>query len=282
MSQTRSQALMAQFKLVRRLYLAYLLVAIGALVSFFFDKRVTPALLALCLIYHLALVRPKAKAYQRAYTHLCAQLTLERHLENASHTEQPVLTPQEISAVKLVASNTTKGAILCREGGTGTVKGCPVRLGDVTVSHSFPNNGKTNHQFITGVWTCVELGRDTGLDCRFLRREVMLPRSWEKMLSENPELERLPAPEALGEDFLLIRSRDNGALPTDAFLRRLKKLGEGKCPVALCIQGDKLHLLVVNRVLGQSVDIRQPPAEGWLARDIVPELSALPGLVEQL
>ena len=57
--------LIRQYRRLRLLYLGYLAAAVLALVFFFVDKRVTLALVAASLVYHLVVVRRAGKAYQR-------------------------------------------------------------------------------------------------------------------------------------------------------------------------------------------------------------------------
>ena len=59
--------LIRQYRRLRLLYLGYLAAAVLALVFFFVDKRVTLALVAASLVYHLVVVRRAGKAYQRAW-----------------------------------------------------------------------------------------------------------------------------------------------------------------------------------------------------------------------
>ena len=81
--------LIRQYRRLRLLYLGYLAAAVLALVFFFVDKRVTLALVAASLVYHLVVVRRAGKAYQRAFVHACGQCTLARRLQDARHTEAP-------------------------------------------------------------------------------------------------------------------------------------------------------------------------------------------------
>lgn len=122
--------LIRQYRRLRLLYLGYLAAAVLALVFFFVDKRVTLALVAASLVYHLVVVRRAGKAYQRAFVHACGQCTLARRLQDARHTEAPTLEEGELRRARLVAANDAKGSVLVREGGSGTYHGRRVRLGD--------------------------------------------------------------------------------------------------------------------------------------------------------
>ena len=150
-----------QYRRLRLLYLAYLAAAVLALIFFFVDRRITLVLVAASLIYHLVVVRPAGRAYQRAFIHACGQYTLARRLENPLHTRKPTLTEEELRRARLVAANEAKGSVLIQEGGAGLWRGRPVRLGDAGLTHTFSMEGKDHHEFVVGTWVTVELGRDT-------------------------------------------------------------------------------------------------------------------------
>ena len=95
--------LIRQYRRLRLLYLGYLAAAVLALVFFFVDKRVTLALVAASLVYHLVVVRRAGKAYQRAFVHACGQCTLARRLQDARHTEAPTLEEGELRRALIAA-----------------------------------------------------------------------------------------------------------------------------------------------------------------------------------
>ena len=107
--------LIRQYRRLRLLYLGYLAAAVLALVFFFVDKRVTLALVAASLVYHLVVVRRAGKAYQRAFVHACGQCTLARRLQDARHTEAPTLEEGELRRARLVAA-TDKPLAVCVQG----------------------------------------------------------------------------------------------------------------------------------------------------------------------
>ena len=94
--------LIRQYRRLRLLYLGYLAAAVLALVFFFVDKRVTLALVAASLVYHLVVVRRAGKAYQRAFVHACGQCTLARRLQDARHTEAVSYTHLTLPTILLV------------------------------------------------------------------------------------------------------------------------------------------------------------------------------------
>ena len=240
--------LIRQCRRLRLLYLGYLAAAVLALVFFFVDKRVTLALVAASLVYHLVVVRRAGKAYQRAFVHACGQCTLARRLQDARHTEAPY-------------------------------HGRRVRLGDAGFTHSFSMEGKTHHEFVVGTWVTVELGKDTGLDWRLIHERVMMKPSRDAMLRRESGLRR-----AVGfgpgwmEDgtWFALRPEGKPDVPGDAFLAALRRLSAATDkPLAVCVQGDRLHVFVTNRILGQKVSSRVPPSAAVAEVDFLPELDGI-------
>lgn len=273
------EALVRQYKRLCMLYAFYLVAAVLALVFFFVDKRVTLALLAASLVYHLAYVRPRSNAYVNAFVHACLQSTLERTLQNAQHTPQSPLDPEELRQVRLVAANAAKGSILAREGGTGTYRGRPVRLSDAGFTHSFTMDGKTHHEFVIGAWVTVELDHDTGLDWRLIHPKVMMSPSLEQMRSAQRDLkpvtDGLPAWMFQG-NWLVLRPEGTPDLPDHNVLSSIRNLSnQTDLPLAVCIQGSRLHVYVVNRILGQKVSARVNPGPAVITTDFFPELGAI-------
>lgn len=276
MGQDPVPALTRQYKRLRALYLIYLAAAVAALALFFVDRRITLVILAASLIYHLAVVRRCSKRYERAYIHVCGQSTLERRLEQAVHTEAPVLDPEALRQVRLIPANAGRGGVLCREGGSGLYHGRRVRVGDVTFAHSFPMDGKTHHEFVTGAWITVELNRDTGLDWRLIREHTMMESSREHMLQQETDLKRLVgfAPDWIEREWLVIRPAGTPNLPEKPILTALHAAAQhSDKKLAFCIQRDRLHAFVTNRILGQRVSVRLAPMEALLRADYLPELA---------
>ena len=263
--------LIRQYRRLRLLYLGYLAAAVLALVFFFVDKRVTLALVAASLVYHLVVVRRAGKAYQRAFVHACGQCTLARRLQDARHTEAPTLEEGELRRARLVAANDAKGSVLVREGGSGTYHGRRVRLGDAGFTHSFSMEGKTHHEFVVGTWVTVELGKDTGLDWRLIHERVMMKPSRDAMLRRESGLRR-----AVGfgpgwmEDgtWFALRPEGKPDVPGDAFLAALRRLSAATDkPLAVCVQGDRLHVFVTNRIRARrypAASRRAPPWPRWI------------------
>lgn len=270
--------LVRQYRQLRRLYLLYLAASVLALIFFFVDKRVTLAILAAMLIYYLVLVRRRSSAYAQAFVHTCLQSTLERCLHPASHTPQSPLDEESLRRTRLIAVNAERGSVITREGGTGNYHGRPVALSDAGFTHTFWMNGKRHHEFVIGAWVRVELDHDTGLDCRLVHPKVMMKASQDQALAQMPDLS--PAEGAPGwmrtEGWRVLCPRDNRRLPDNAFFSGLHTLARHTpLPLAVCIQGDTLHVYVTNRILGQKVSSRVAPGQALLTTDFFPELGEI-------
>ena len=203
-----------QYRRLRLLYLAYLAAAVLALIFFFVDRRITLVLVAASLIYHLVVVRPAGRAYQRAFIHACGQYTLARRLEEPRHTAEPTLTEEELRRARLVAASEAKGSVLIKEGGAGRWRNRPVRLGDAGFTNAFPMDGKTHHEFVVGTWVTVELGRDTGLDWRLIQERVMMKPSRDAWFRRESGLKRVVVKE--------YPESCRGALQAAGFLREMQ------------------------------------------------------------
>lgn len=274
------KALCAQFRRLRGLYLLCLIAAVLALVCYFVNQAAALAVLAFSLIGYVALVRPYSKRYERAFIHACAQYTLERHLRDAEHTGEPTLDAEELYGARLVPANRARGGVLFREGGRGTYHGRRVRLGDVVLAHSFPvEDGKTHHEFISGSWVTVELERDTEMDWRLIHNKVMLKPSREEMFRRDGDMRRLVGirePWLNGGDWDVFCPKDKLDMPGKPFLRELERLTKRtENPLAVCVQGDRFHVFVTNRILGQKVSGRVPPQEAIAQADLLPELDGI-------
>ena len=289
MSETKQgllEGLTAQYKGLRRLYLAYLAAAVLALVFFFVDKRITLVLIAVSLIFHLAVVRVRSKAYTKAFVHACLQSTLARTLQNARHTPESPLDPEALRQVRLVAANPAKGSVLTREGGTGTFRGRPVRLSDAGFTHTFAMAGKRHHEFVIGAWVTVELDHDTGLDCRLIHPKVMMKESRDPYFGGERDLQQVVSglPDWMeAEGWLVLRPRETPQLPDNRFLSAVRHLaGSTQHPLALCVQGNQLHVYVTNRILGQKVSSRVSPGPAVVETDFFPELGGILKLSDAL
>lgn len=180
-----------QYRRLRLLYLAYLAAAVLALIFFFVDRLDIPCPGGGSLIYHLVVVRPAGRAYQRAFIHACGQYTLARRLEEPRHTGGAHPDRGGAAPARLVAASEAKGSVLIKEGGAGRWRNRPVRLGDAGFTNAFPMDGKTHHEFVVGTWVTVELGRDTGLDWRLIQERVMMKPSRDAWFRRESGLKRV-------------------------------------------------------------------------------------------
>lgn len=272
-------ALSTQYRNLRLLYLVYLAAAVVALIFFFIDKRITLILIAASLIFHLVVVRGRSKAYSKAFVHACLQSTFSRVLQDAEHTPQSPLDSEALRQVRLVAVNPAKGSILVQEGATGTYRGRPVRLSDAGFTHSFTIGDKRHHEFVVGAWVTVELDHDTGLDCRLIHPKVMMKDSRDQYLSGERDLQQVVSglPDWMSrEGWLVLRPKQTPSLPDNTFLSALRSLaGKTELPLAVCIQGNKLHVFVTNRILGQKISSRVTPGPAVINTDFFPELGGV-------
>ena len=75
---------------------------------------------------------------------------------------------------------------------------------------------------------------------------------------------------------LVMDSMDESPEERDAFLAALRRLSAATDkPLAVCVQGDRLHVFVTNRILGQKVSSRVPPSAAVAEVDFLPELDGI-------
>jgi hypothetical protein len=273
----REEALKKQYGKLRALYFAYLAMAICALVFYFINKPLTLALLGVSLVYHLLLVRPRSKEYERAYNQICIEQTLARYLKDATHAAKPPLDAEEISQARLVPANTT-GGIHCWAGGMGNYHGRTVRVSDATLTHSFFVGDKKRHEFVTGAWISVALEKDTGFDWRLLGAGVVKEPSLAAMLRRENDLQRpLELPPWISDGgWTVLRPEGFPDLPHSTVLKQIRSLADStKHPLAVHIQKKQLNVFLVSRILGQKVNVREAPEAKLLAADRLPELSGI-------
>ena len=81
----------------------------------------------------------------------------------------------------------------------------------------------------------------------------------------------------------MLRPRETPQLPDGTFLSALHTLaGKTELPLAVCIQKDKLHVYVTNRILGQKVSSRVEPGPAVVETDFFPELGGILKLSDKL
>lgn len=274
--------LRAQYQQLRRFYLILMILAVLALVLYFVKPLYALLMLGISLVFHLLLVRRKAKDYVSSFTGLAAELTLGRHLEASRYSSRPVLTEAQVRQSRMLPCNAASGGVVCHPGGTGRYHGRDVVLGDVTLAHSFTENNRKRHHFTIGCWVTVTLDRDTGLDCRFLGGGITPDLSLKEMLWVEEDLKQCPAPSQLTQPWRVICG-ENTALPGDPFLKQLDRLSrttEGQ--VAVCVQGQQLHMLLVGQILAQKVGSRVAPGDRFAEADLLPALDEALALSDKL
>ena len=283
MDHTTSVArLRTQYRQLRRCYFIMMLLAVLALVLYFVRPVYALAVLGGSLVFHLLLVRRRAKAYVSGFTSLAAEITLDRHLENAGWPGAPVLTEAQVRRARMIPCNPGPGGAVCHQGGTGSYHGRSVCLGDVTLAHTFTENNRRRHTFTIGCWVTVELDEDTGLNCRFLGSGIVPEDSLKEMLWVEEDLKRCPPPAQMNQSWRVVRTEDS-ALPGDGFLKQLDRLSrktEGQ--VAVCVQGRQLHVLLVGQILAQKVSSRVAPGDGFARADLLPALDEALALSDRL
>lgn len=274
MSHTQSVGqLRAQFKQLHRLHLVLLVLAILALVAYFIKPWLTLVLLGASLALNLLVVRKKTKAYTCSFTHLSAVISLERHLQNVNHTMTPVLRECDLREARMLPCNATRGGVVCHQGATATYRGRHIVLGDTTLAHTFTQGGKKRHNFTVGTWLTVELPADTGLDCRFIGENTTPDQSLTEMLWVESDLKRAVPSPVLKNSWRILCPEGNMSLPADNFLKQLDKLhSKTGGRVAVCVQGSKLHVMLVGDILAQKITGRVAPGPGLEKADLLPNL----------
>lgn len=274
--------LRAQYQQLRRFYFILMILAVLALVLYFVKPLYALLMLGISLVFHLLLVRRKAKAYVAAFTGLAAELTLKRHLEDAQYSSRPVLSEAQVRQSRMLPCNAGSGGAVCHQGGTGRYHGRNVVLGDVTLAHSFTENNRKRHNFTIGCWVSVTLDRDTGLDCRFIGGNTTPADSLKEMLWVEEDLKQCPPPAQLSQPWRMVCGQSD-TLPSDAFLKQLDRLSrktDGQ--VAVCVQGRQLHVLLVGQILAQKVGSRVAPGDRFAEADLLPALDEALALSEKL
>lgn len=281
MVQEIHSALTRQFKTLRLLYLLCLLLAVAALAAYFVDRRLTLAVLGVNALFYLLAARPRAKAYQRACIQGSIRLTLSRYLADAAYAS-PALDPSDIQNVHLAAED---GSLTQKEGGRGLWQGHGVRVCEVVLGNSFYRDARHRAaEFLAGTWVQVELGRDTGLDCRLISRKLMNPLSRAAYFARHGGLHEvedgLPPPLAEG---WLVMAGETDALPSDHVLKHVKKLASyTPAPMALAVTDGTLSVFLRQRLLWRKVSARQAPTRDWLEFDLLPELGYILEIARRL
>lgn len=281
MKQDTLSALRKQFYTLRLLYLLCLVLAVAALAVYFVDRRATLAVLGVNLLFYLLAARPRAKAYQRTCIESSVLLTLSRYLEQAGYAS-PALDPAQVCDVRLVPEDRP---VVQKEGGRGLWRGSAVIVSEVVLGNSYYLDAQRKaSEYLTGIWVRVELGRDTGLDCRLIGKDLIDPRSRAAYFVRHPDLHDpgQERPQWLAEGWEVLAGRSD-ELPRGQVLNELKKLAEyTPTPMAMAVTGDVLSVFLSRRLLWRKVSVRQAPSEAWLNFDLLPELGYILELANRL
>lgn len=281
MKQDTLSALRKQFYTLRLLYLLCLALAAAALAVYFVDRRATLAVLGVNLLFYLLAARPRAKAYQRACIQSSVLLTLSRYLEQAGYAS-PALDPAQVCDVRLVPEDRS---VVQKEGGRGLWRGGAVMVSEVVLGNSYYRDAQHQaSEYLTGTWVRVELGRNTGLDCRLIGKGLIEPHSRAAYFVRHPDLHDpgQERPQWLAEDWEVLAGRSD-ELPPGQVLTQLKKLAEyTPTPMAMAVTGDVLSVFLSRRLLWRKVSVRQAPSEAWLNFDLLPELGYILELANRL
>ena len=281
--------LQQMYRRYRMQVLLLLLLLIAALVFVFKNRLLTLVVLAIALLFHLFIVRRRQKTYVNAFIQanlertLCPKLDMDTVSEkNASH-----MTADLLKSAQLMPFPQESGTpLLCWEL-SGCLRGLSVSLCDATLAQDFKlvEKGKNRVHFNTGVWTHIELSKDTGMNFRFLH-EASVPTpirmeffSRESLLTPS----KISDPE-LAKSFVLYHpvTEEAPALP-GRFLDELKKLAEYTPGyVAISVHGSQMDVFIRGRFLARPVSVRQAPTEALLSFDPFPELLYLMDLAGTL
>lgn len=274
--------LQQMYRRYRMQVLALLLLLIAALVFVFLNRFLTLAALAAALAFHLAVVRPQQKKYIRAFlqTNLERTLCPKLGMDTVSETNSSHITPALLKDAHLMPFREENGTPLLRWELSGMLHSLPVSLCDVTLAQDFRlvEKGKKRVHFNTGVWTHIELPKDTGMNFRLLH-ETSVPTpirmeyfSRESLLTPSP----VGDPD-LNRTFVLYHpvTEEPPALP-GPFLRELKKLAEYTPGYpAVSVHGSQMDIFIRGRFLARPVSVKEGPTEKQLDFDPFPELSYL-------
>ena len=279
---TSVSQLRTQYRQLRRLYFLLMILAVLALILYFVKPVYALVVLGVSLVFHLLLVRRKSRAYVAGFTALAAELTLKRYLQEVRYSEKPVLTEAQVRQSRMVPCNAASGGVVCHQGGSGSYHGRAVTLGDVTIAHSFTEGSKKRHNFTVGCWVTVELEQDTGLDCRFLGGNTTPDTSLKEMLWVEEDLKQCAAPVQLAQPCRVVCGASTD-MPGTPFLKQLDRLcrkTDGR--VAVCVQGQRLHVLLIGEILAQKVSSRIAPGDRFEQADLLPSLGEALALSDTL
>ena len=168
--------LQQMYRRYRMQVLLLLLILIAALVLVFQSRLLTLAALALALLFHLCVVRCQQKKYIHAFTcsnlehTLCPKLGITTVSEKGAAS----ITPDLLQKADLMPFRQTLATPLLRWELSGQMRGLSVSLCDAVLAQDFKlvEKGKQRVHMNTGIWTHIELSKDTGLVYNTFREDM--------------------------------------------------------------------------------------------------------------
>lgn len=266
-----------------------LLLLITALILVFKNRLLTLAVLAIALVFHLCVVRRQQKEYTRAFIQsnlghtLCPKLATDTVSEkSASHITVPLLRSAHLMPFREEAGT----PLFCWEL-SGHLRGLSLSLCDVTLAQDFKlvEKGKNRVHFNTGVWTHIDLSKDTGMNFRLLH-ETSVPTpirmeffSRETLFTPCP----IHDPDLKGSYVLYRPVTEAAPLLPGRFLEELKKLTDYTPGyTAISVRGNQMDIFIRGRFLARPVSVKEAPTKERLSFDPFPELLYLMDLAGSL
>lgn len=273
------QSLHKQYRTFRRLAAAELGLLVLALAAVFYNKGAAFALLGVAVVFRLAVLRRRQRAYVSGVTRANLQATLCPALgaEAPDETGGGAITPATLEQARLIPFEAEPGGCLLRQGICGERDGLAVAVCDATLGQRFElvENGRKRVHFMSGVWLHITLPRDTGMDWRLLDRDALPQPIRRKFYGGLSGMERQELGGRWKESGLLFYTRvDSPSCPGDRVLNQVRSLMQytpGK--LALSLRGDRLDLFLRERLLALPVTVRKAPARERLVFDPLPELA---------
>lgn len=278
---TSFNQIQALYRKYRLLVFTMLLLLIAALAMIFIRQILTLPLLAVCVIFHLTVLRPCQKQYSDAVTLANLEQTICKRYDAGAPQKKggSLLTAETLKSASLMpCGDDTNAPLLCWEL-HGEKNGLRFSLCDATIPQNFKlaQKGRKRVHFDSGVWTHMELPADTQKQFKLLdETSVPTPIRMEYFSQKwNYETGSIDDSD-ISQRFVLYRPKGTDQGPSTAFLRSLKSLVKYTPGyVALSVRGDQMDIFIRGRFLARPVSISQKPTEELLTFDPFPELSYL-------
>lgn len=283
-------------KLVTRYYrqfrlcvLAMLLFLVATLAVMFIKRPLVFAMLAIAVLFHLFVLRPKQKAYADAFSRanlrqtVCKKLGTDTILEKAHQN----ITEETMEQARLMPGGSEKSAPLFRWEVSGTIKGIPVTLCDATIPQSFrlAEKGKPRVHFNAGVWAHITLPSDSGTHFRLLDETLpfRLRSVWSTSQRALAMKTLLLEDSDLKTHCVLYRPMGTEQQPSYSFCKSLKALMKYTPGyVAVSVHGSSMDVFIRGRFLTRTLPLTQKPTQQLLEFDPFPELSYLADLARSV